>query len=151
MNGNENKDKPVAVKLEGCFTEWYSPNYKEPFEDNEEYRQYYEENIIDEQPVVGPVLGGEDGAWITDDLQCVAERLCCDAEMGWKKATDDLMATVEMCLADGKPRTWKDIDGVVDDVKITPYTKAEMPPLTDDALKVFGKFGWLIRERYNAI
>ena len=150
MNGNENKDKPVAVKLEGCFTEWYSPNYKEPFEDNEEYRKYYEEHIIDKQPVIGPVLGGEDGEFLSDDLQCVAERLCCDAH-NWDKATNDLIATVEMCLADGKPRTWKDIDGVVDDVKITPVTKAELPPLTDDALKVFGDFGWLIRERYNAI
>lgn len=150
MKDNKDNDKPVAVKLEGCFTEWYSPNYKEPFEDNEEYRKYYEEHIIDKQPVIGPVLGGVDGQFLSDDLQCVAERLCCDAH-NWDKATGDLIATVEMCLADGKPRTWKDVDGVVQDVKITPVTKAELPPLTDDALKVFGDFGWLIRERYNAI
>ena len=150
MKDNKDNDKPVAVKLEGCFTEWYSPNYKEPFEDNEEYRKYYEEHIIDKQPVIGPVLGGVDGEYISDDLQCVAERLCCDSN-NWDKAADDLCSTIEMCLADGKPRTWKDVDGKITEVKITPVTKAELPPLTDDALTVFGDFGWLIRERYNAI
>ena len=140
----------VAVKLEGSFTEWYSPNYKDPFEDNADYRKYYEEHIMDKQPVIGPVLGGVDGEFLSDDLRCVAERLCCDAH-DWDKATEDLIATVEMCLVDGKPRTWKDIDGVVADVKITPFKKAELPPLTDDALKVFGDYGWLVRERYEAI
>lgn len=138
----------VAVKLEGCFTEWYSPNYKEPFEDNADYRQFFEESIIDKQPVVGPVLGGEDGASLTNDLQCVAERLCCTAK-DWDTATEDLMDAIEMCLADGKPRTWENAE--VGNVKITPFTKAQMPLLTDDALKVFGKFGSLIRERYEAI
>lgn len=138
----------VAVKLEGCFTEWYSPNYKEPFEDNADYREYFEENLIDKQPVVGPVLGGEDGAFLTDDLQCVAERLCCSAK-DWYTATEDLMSAIEMCLADGKIRTWENDE--VGHIKITPFTKAQMPPLTDDALKVFGKFGYLIRERYEAI
>lgn len=145
-----NPNDIVAVKLEGCFTEWYSPKYKEPFEDNAEYRDYYEKEIMDKQPVIGPVLGGEDGQFLSDDLQCVAERLCCDAH-DWDKATDSLKATIEKCLTDGQTRIWKDEGGDVADVKITPFTKAAMPPLTDDALKVFGKFGYLIRERYEAI
>lgn len=146
-----NPNDIVAVKLEGCFTEWYSPKYKEPFEDNEEYREYYENEIMDEQPVIGPVLGGEDGHFLSDDLECVAERLCCDDWDNWQRNTNELCDTIEKCLADGKTRTWKDVDGKVADVKITPFTKAAMPPLTDDALKVFGKFGYLIRERYEAI
>ena len=143
-----NPNEIVAVKLEGCFTEWYSPYYKEPFEDNADYRKYYEENIIDKQPVVGPVLGGEDGAFLTNDLQCVAERLCCDAKV-WLTATEGLTAEIKMCLDDGKPRTWENAE--VGSVKITPFTKEQMPPLTDDALEVFGKFGYLIRERDEAI
>ena len=146
-----NPNDIVAVKLEGCFTEWYSPNYKEPFEDNEEYRKYYEEHIMDKQPVIGPVLGGVDGQFLSDDLGCVAERLCCDDWEHWQRNTNELCDTIEMCLADGKPRTWKDIDGKITEVKITPVKKAELPPLTDDALKVFGDFGWLIKERYEAI
>jgi len=149
MNAKD-PNEVVAVKLEGCFTEWYSPNYKEPFEDNADYRKYYEEHIIDKQPVIGPVIGGDDGDFISDDLQCVAERLCCDSK-DWDKATEDLKATIEMCLADGKERTWKDVDGVVDDVKITPFKRGDMPPITDEALKVFGDYGWLIKERYEAI
>ena len=145
-----NPNDIVAVKLEGCFTEWYSPKYKEPFDDNADYSKYYVEHIMDKQPVIGPVLGGVDGEFLSNDIQCVAERLCCDAH-DWDKATEDLKATIEMCLADGKPRTWKDTDGVVADVKITPVKKAELPPLTEDALKVFGDYGWLIRERYEAI
>ena len=148
-----NPNDIVAVKLEGCFTEWYSPNYKEPFEDNEEYRKYYEEHIIDKQPVIGPVLGGEDGHFLSDDLSCVAERLCCDSLEHWQRNTDDLCSTIEMCLAadEYSTRIIRLVDGKITEVKITPVTKAELPPLTDDALKVFGDFGWLIRERYNAI
>lgn len=141
-------DEIVAVKLEGCFTEWYSPNYKEPYVDNAVYRQYFEENIMDKQPVAGPVLGGGDGAFLTDDLQCLAERICCGAK-DWAAATEDLEAAIGMSLADGKTRNWEYAG--VGNVKITPFTKAQMPPLTDDALKVFGKFGYLIRERYEAI
>ena len=143
-----NPNDIVAVKLEGCFTEWYSPNYKEPYEDNEEYRQYYNEHIINKQPVIGPVIGGDDGDFISDDLQCVAERLCCDAA-DWDKATNSLCTAIEESLADGKPRTWE-YDGV-DSVKITPVKKADMPALEDKALEVFGKYGYLIRERYEAI
>ena len=146
-----NPNDIVAVKLEGCFTEWYSPFYKDPFEDNAEYRDYYEKEIMSEQPVIGPVLGGEDGDFLSDDIQCVSERLCCDDWDNWQRNTNELCDTIEKCLADGKTRIWKDIDGKVADVKITPFTKAEMPPLTDDALEVFGKFGYLIRERYEAI
>ncbi|MBO6031711.1 MAG: hypothetical protein J6Q22_09580 [Prevotella sp.] len=144
-----NPNDIVAVKLEGCFTEWYSPTYKDPYEDNADYRKYYDQHILDKQPVIGPAVSGEDD-YISGDLQCVAERLCCDA-CDWDKTTEDLMDTVEMCLADGKPRTWKDTEGFVTDVKITPFKKCEMPPLTEDALKVFGDYGWLIRERYEAI
>ena len=143
-----NPNDIVAVKLEGCFTEWYSPNYKEPFEDNADYRKYYEEHIMDKQPVIGPVLGGEDGEFLSDDLQCVAERLCCDAK-DWEGASNSLRADIAATLVDGKPRTWNHPE--VGEVKITPYKKAELPPLTDDALKVFGDYGWLIRERYEAI
>ena len=143
-----NPNEIVAVKLEGCFTEWYSPYYKVPFEDNADYRKYYEENIIDKQPVVGAVLGGEDGAFLTKGLQCVAERLCWDAK-GWLTETEGLTAEIKMCLDDGKPRTWENAE--VGSVKITPFTKEQKHPLTDDALEVFGKFGYLIRERYEEI
>ena len=138
----------VAVKLEGCFTEWYSPTYKEPFEDHDEFRKFYEENLIDKQPVVGPVLEGIDGHWIGGDLMWLADRMCCGAR-DWQGACNSLRADVAACLVDGKPRTWKHPE--VGEVKITPFKKCEMPPLTDDALKVFGKFGYLIRERYEAI
>ena len=30
---SKNPYEIVAVKCEGCFTEWYSPNFKEPYED----------------------------------------------------------------------------------------------------------------------
>ena len=147
---DKDNNKIVAVKCEGCFTEWYSPFFKEPYEDNAEYREFYNEHVLNFKPVIGPSLGDSEDDYISGDLQFHAERMCCDAK-DWSAATNGYADAIEKCLADGKPRTWKDVDGVVDDVKITPVTKAELPPLTDDALKVFGDFGWLIRERYNAI
>ena len=144
---NEN-GKPVAVKLEGCFTEWYSPTYKEPFDDNGEFHKYYSEHLIDSRPVAGPVLGGEDGHYIGGDIVWLVDRMCCGAS-DWQGASNSLRADVAASLVDGKTRTWNHPE--VGEVKITPYTKAEMPPLTDEALAEFGPYASLIRERYEAI
>lgn len=143
-------DKMVAVKCEGSFTEWYSPNYKEPYEDNVDYRNYYHEHIINELPVIGPSLGDAEDENLTDDLQCHSERMCSDAK-DWKAATEAYKAMVEKCLADGKPRTFK-YDGVGGiEVKITPYTKANLPPVNEKSLEVYGPFAELFRARVAAI
>jgi len=143
-----NPNDIVAVKLEGGFTEWYCPTYKEPFSDHAGYRDYYEKNIIDKQPVVGPVLLGDNGGYVVDDLDCLLERMCACAD---NSDTMDILETmIEGAMEDGKPRAYGGDDGI-GEVKITPYTKAEMPPLEDEALKIFGDYGWLIRERYEAI
>ena len=151
--GKDNKmdkdnNKIVAVKCEGCFTEWYSPFYKEPYNDNEEYRDYYNEHIIDKMPVLGPSLGDSEDDNLIDDLQCHAERMCVDSA-DWQVSTEDYKATVEMCLADGKPRVWRYKD--VPEVKITPYTRENLPPVNEKSLEVYGDFKELVRERVAAI
>lgn len=142
------KEKCVAVRLEGPFTEWYSPNWREPYEDDADYRDYYEKHILDEKPVIGPSLGDADTEYISNDLQCLAERLCVDAE-DWDDATEDLIATAEMCLWDGKERLWE-YEGC-EPVKVMPYRKSELPPINEESLKVYGKYAGLIRERYEGI
>ena len=146
MNGGDNK--AVAVKCEGCFTEWYSPNYKEPYEDNAEFREYYDEVILAKKPVIGPSLGDKENDYLTGDLHYHAERMCVDAD-DWGKATEDYMDTIEKCLADGKARVWTH-KGVVD-VKITPYTRANLPTVHEKSLEVYGKYKELVRERVAAI
>ena len=41
------KNDVVAVKVEGVFTEWYSPKWREPYDDDADYRAYYEKHILD--------------------------------------------------------------------------------------------------------
>lgn len=144
-------NKVVAVKCEGCFTEWYSPNYKEPYEDNAEFREYYDEVILAKKPVIGPSLGDKEDDYLSGGvggLQFHAERMCVDAK-DWDKATEDYMDTIEKCLADGKARVWTH-KGVVD-VKITPYTRENLPPVNEKSLEVYGKYKELIRARVAAI
>ena len=54
------KNKAKAVKVEGCVTEWYAPTFKDPYEDCEEYREFYDQMILDKQPVIGPAVDGKD-------------------------------------------------------------------------------------------
>ena len=142
------KSKVVAVRCEGCFTEWYSPNFKDPYEDNAEYREYYNNHVLPFQPVIGPSLGDANDEYLTSDLQCHAERMCCDAE-DWDKATNAYADAIEQCIADGKPRTFK-FEGL-HDVKITPYTKENLPPVNEDSLGEYAEFKELIRERVAAL
>lgn len=143
-----NENKVVAVKCAGCFTEWYSPYYKEPYEDNEEYRAYYDTHILDKQPVSGPSLGEVDDETITGDLQCLAERFTSDTK-DWHTATEDFITVVEKCIADGKMRKWQHSE--CGDVCITPYRKNELPPVNAESLAVYGSYANLVRERVEAI
>lgn len=143
-------DKAVAVKCEGCFTEWYSPNYKEPYNDNAEYRDYCDLMILDKQPVSGPAFGDSELETLTDDLDCLTDRLCVDVGLGaWADAKAKLADAILHSLADGKLRTFA-YKGM-DDVRITPYTKAELPPVNEKSLEVYGEYKELVRARVAAI
>ena len=139
----------VAVKCEGPFTEWYAPSYREPYEDDADYRQWYEENLLDVQPVFGVALGDDESAYVTEDLQCHAERMCVESG-NWQMSTEEYIATVEKCLADGETRTWNDTksDTVV---RITPYRRCDLPPVNEEHIKVYGPFAGLMRKRIAEI
>ena len=140
----------VAVKCEGCFTEWYAPTYKEPYDDNAEYRQYYDEVLINDTPVIGPSLGGSETEYVSSYLGCLVERLSVSVDLGtWEEASGRLADMIEDSLKDGKPRVFK-FEGM-DDVKITPYTKAELPPVNEKSLDVYKDFKELVRARVAAI
>lgn len=143
-----NRNEWVAVKLVGPFTEWYSPNYKDPFEDNQEYREYYEEHIIAKKPVIGPSLGDDDGDYISGDVQWTAERYTCGCNE-WQRETDNLIQQIELSLEIGVACTY--ITDQKDLIKITPYRKSELPPVNEESLKVYGPYAELIRERVAAI
>lgn len=139
------KSKVVAVKVEGCFTEWYAPTFKDPYEDNEEYREFYDERILDFQPVIGPVVAG-DTEYLSGDLGCLSDRITCGA-WNWAEAKDGFEDAVMKALATGEVQTFK-YDGI-DDIKITPYKK--MPTIPEKSYEVYGKFASLIKERVAAL
>ena len=139
------KSKVVVVKVEGCFTEWYAPTFKDPYEDNEEYAEFYDQKILDMQPVIGPAVDGESET-LCPDLTSLAERMTCDAE-NWDTARNRLIKAIKEVLATGKVQTFK-YEGM-DDVKITPYK--ELPKIPEKAFKVYGKFAKLVKERVAAI
>ena len=147
MRANKEKEF-VAVLLEGPFTEWYSPYFKEPFNDNAEYRKYYEEHIIGQKPVIGPALGADEDAYISDDLQCTAERYMSGCK-DWQKETENLIHQIKLSLEFGITCTY--ISDIGETIKITPYRKSELPPVNEESLKVYGPYADLMRERVAAI
>lgn len=145
MKTKKNTNKAKAVKVEGCFTEWYAPTFKDPYEDNEEYAEFYDQKILAMQPVIGPAVDGKD-EYLSGDLDCLSDRLTCDAE-NWDKARKGLIKAIKEVLATGKVQTFK-YEGM-DDIKITPYK--ELPKIPEKAYKVYGKFAELVKERVAAI
>ena len=145
MKTKKNTNKAKAVKVEGCFTEWYAPTFKDPYEDNEEYAEFYDQKILDIQPVIGPAVDGKD-EYLTGDLGCLSDRITCDAD-DWDKAKDGFEIAVNKALATGKVQTFKYAG--IEDIKITPYK--ELPKIPEKAYKVYGKFAKLVKERVAAI
>ena len=138
-------NKAKAVKVEGCFNEWYAPTFKDPYEDCEEYAAFYDDKILAMQPVIGPAVDGEN-EFLTGDLGCLSDRITCGAE-NWNKAKDGFEKAVNKALATGEVQAFK-FEGI-DDITITPYK--ELPTIPEKAYKVYGKFAKLVKERVAAI
>ena len=139
----------VAVKCEGPFTEWYSPFYKEPYNDNASYRKYYEEHIMDIQPVIGPSLNdADDQECLNDDLDCLSDRMMCDAK-NWSAAKLWFEQNVRQALEFGTKYTVEHPE--CGKFVFTPYRRCEMPKPNENHLKVYGKYADLMRKRVAAI
>ena len=145
MKTKKNTNKAKAVKCEGCFTEWYAPTFKDPYEDNAEFAEFYEQRLLDMQPVIGPAVDGET-EYLSGDLGCLSDRITCGAA-NWDEAKDGFEKAVNKALATGKVQTFK-YEGI-DDIDITPYK--ELPKIPEKAYKVYGKFAKLVKERVAAI
>ena len=145
----KNPEEIVAVKCEGPFTEWYSPFYKDPYNDNEEYSEYYDENILDIQPVIGPSLSAtDDEENINDDLGCLSDRMMCESE-DWDAARKRFEKAVRKALKVGETVTLEDSE--CGKIVITPYRRKDMPKPNEKHLKVYGPYADLLRQRVAEI
>lgn len=137
--------KVKIVRLAGCFTEWYAPTFRDPYEDNEDYAEFYDQKLLDMQPVMGPDVNGKE-EFLTGDLGCLADRLTCDAE-DWDKARDGCMKAVKRALKSGRPQTFR-LDGATP-IRITPYKR--VPKIPEKSYEVYGRFASLVKERVAQI
>ena len=133
------------VRVEGCFTEWYSPFFKDPYEDDPEYAEFYDKRVLDMYPVIGPDVNGK-GEFLVGDLGCLADRLTCGAK-DWDKARKGVIKAVKLAIKSGKPQVFR-FPGMTL-VRITPYRR--VPKIPDKSYMVYGKYAWLIKERVAMI
>lgn len=140
------KRKYVAVKIEGRYSEWYSPFWKDPYFDDEGYRTYHDENMQDE-PIAGPSPDG-DGLVITADLDGVCERMA-EGAAAPDKAARDIRATVMQALELGT--TFKLVDPNFGKLAITPYLREEFEGPSEAALDRCGPFKGLVKARLAAL
>lgn len=129
------------VKVEGCFTEWYSPFFKDPYDDDPEYAEFYDKRVLDMYPVIGPDVNGK-GEFLSGDLEFLADRLTCGAK-DWDKARKGVMKAVKLAIKSGKPQVFR--SPKVTPVRITPYRR--VPKIPDKSYRVYGKYAGLIKER----
>ena len=146
----EKQHKARVVKVEGDFTEWYSPFFKDPYGDRTDYREYYDENILPIQPVIGPIVAGI-SEYLTGDLDCLADRITVNAVdlsdlSDWDRVRDGFCDAVEDALVTGEPLTFT-FKGL--NISITPFEK--MPTVPEESYRVFGRFASLVKERVAAV
>lgn len=129
----------VAVKVEGSFSEWYSPNYRDPYDDDEDYRAFADKELWIKKPILlGAALGDDETCYISNDLDCLADRICVEAD-DWESARQSFMHDVETALESGET--------IKGEIRITPYRRGELPPVNEASLAVYGRFAGLMRER----
>lgn len=152
MSEKKNKTTEViAVKVEGPFTEWFLPTYREPYDDNEEYQRYFEEHIMDKIPVLGPSFGDCADDMSSSDLDCLADRMT-DANNAdnWCEARRQFINEMKVSLkSEGVLSRKVTIGG--EDYTFHLYTRSTLPPVNEESLKVYGDMAGLVRERAEEI
>ena len=150
--------KYIAVKVEGPFNEWYAPDFRNPYDTNAAYNEWYEANF-DKENLPPSVFGGcfgDDEAYVSSDIECLCDRLTdladedddgnlMDGYLSW----DSLYTDIKDALNSGTTFTYTAKDGRT--LKITPYLKDEMPPINEDSLKCYREYASLVRERMEEI
>ena len=138
--------KAKIVKVEGAFTEWYAPTFKDPYEDNAAFRDYCRRTIPGSREYCRPTLDGY-CEYLGGDLECLADRICDCEGADWIKARRGFKKTVRRALATGEVCLYKQRG--VTTIKVTPY--ADVPKLPPRAIRRFGNFGQLVEQRYKEI
>ena len=143
-----NPKEIVAVKCEGCFTEWYSPKFRNPYEDVPAYAEYYTEKIEPIMPCVGPSLGEAEEEFISSDLDCLSDRMMVSAKE-WKSSKKLFEDSVKLALETGSKYTLETED--CGTIIITPYRRDEMPKVNETQIRLCGPFADLMRQRVESI
>lgn len=151
---SEKKNKPtaiIAVKVVGPFTEWFLPTYREPYDDNEEYQEYFNEHIIDKIPVLGPSFGDCADDMSSSDLDCLADRMVDASDTdNWSEARRQFINEMKVSLkSEGVLSRKVTICG--EEFTFYPFTRETLPPVNEESLKVYGKMADLVRERAEEI
>lgn len=138
----------VAVKVEGLFDEWYSPNIRNPYDDIPEYAEWYEDRIMELPPPVF-IAELEDGNFISGHLDCLVDRLTCDEDCtDSDSASTEVEADIERALRGGIvfDRPYHGLR-----IRITPCRKGDVPAVSEKSLAAYGEWADVIRKRVKAI
>lgn len=146
----KDENQIVAVRCKGLFTEWYSPFFRDPFNDDKEYQKWYEENFIDSPHILlGPSLNEKDkGEVLTDADVFLAERLTV-CEKHWAVSTKSVVYAMKEALKDGEEKYVNLASG--NTITITPYKRKDMPKPPLDLYAKYEEFASLMKERVESI
>lgn len=138
--------KAVALKITGHFTEWIAPTMEDLYENNADYRNWYETSgMLDKHhPALIPFGNGEH-EYISTDMDCLADRLAESNDTNlWTRATDLLKTALWTALNEGKRI---EVMGIV----MEPFTAEELPITPLERFADYGPYANALRETVDAL
>jgi len=137
--------KAIALKVTGTFTEWVAPTLNNLYENNADYRNWYEESgMLDKLPsVLVPFGNGED--LITNDVDCLADRLATSNDVAiWSRESELIKSALWTALNEGRRI---EVMGIV----IEPFTAEELPITPLERFADYGPYAETIRAAVDAL
>ena len=96
--------KAIALKVTGHFTEWIAPTMEALYENNADYRKWYEESgMLDKLPPVLVPFGNGEDEYISSDVDCLADRLATSNDTTfWSRESELIKSALWTALNEGR-------------------------------------------------
>ena len=138
--------KAIALKVTGHFTEWIAPTMEAVYENNADYRNWYEESgmLNKLSPVLVPFGNGED-EYVSSDVDCLADRLAVSNDSAiWADENELIRKALWTALNEGKRI---EVMGIV----MEPFNANELPVTPLERFADYGPWAEKLRASVDAL
>ena len=138
--------KAIALKVTGHFTEWIAPTMEDPYENNADYRNWYEKSgMLAKLPSVLVPFGNGEDEYISSDVDCLADRLAMSNDHAvWAEESALIRKALWTALNEGKRI---EVMGIV----MEPFNANELPVTPLERFEDYGPWAEKLRASVDAL